>query len=110
MGKIAAQNATKQKRKNNTAKTKKQEKAKEGINQEIAFSAMKKIMWKCCGVIRTQQNLNEGLARITALEEKMEKNETNKCIAIQKALKVCKLTIEAAIKRKESIGTHYIEN
>jgi len=110
MGKIAAQNAIKQKKATEPTKTEKQEKTKEGISHEVAFSSMKKIMWNCCGVVRTQQNLKDGLAGIIALETKMEKNETNKCIAIQNALKVCKLTIEAAIKRKESIGTHYREN
>ncbi|HLC79181.1 MAG TPA: FAD-dependent oxidoreductase [archaeon] len=106
MGKIAGRNATAV-AKRTELETIPTEKEREGTGTKIAFEAMKKIMWRCCGVIRDQANLKDGLAGIKNLVQKIEINETIESIIARDSLLVCEKTIEAAILRKESIGAHY---
>jgi len=80
---------------------------REGIETEAGLAAMKKTMWKSCGVIRQEKLLTQGLAAITGLEKKTEINDSAGSLALQNAFSVCKMTIEAALARKESMGTHY---
>ncbi len=85
-------------------------KARRGISTKIAFDAMKKVMWRCCGIVRDEANLKDGLAGIKNLEENIEITEKSENAITRNALIVCRKTIEAALQRKESIGTHYRTN
>ncbi|MEM4391057.1 MAG: L-aspartate oxidase [Candidatus Diapherotrites archaeon] len=95
MGKIAAKEALKKKE---TTKIKKTEQNK--ITKKEELEKARKIMWDYCGIIRKKKKLEEGLNKIRALLKQTKNQET---------LLICKMTFEAALKRKKSIGTHYIE-
>ena len=68
---------------------------------------MKKVMWKCCGIVRDEANLRDGLAGIKNLEGKMEIDGTSENATLRGALLASRKTFEAALARKESIGAHY---
>ena len=111
MGKVAGRNAS-EGASNSKIAAKTQagngnEKPRAGIATKTAFDALRKVMWKCCGVIRDETNLKDGLAGIKSLEEKIEIAEGIENAAVRNALVVCRKTFEAALARKDSIGTHF---
>ncbi len=64
---------------------------------------LRKIMWEKVGVIRTQRGLNEAQNEInTLLNEKIGK-------LLKFRLLTAKEIVTSALKRKESIGVHYIQ-
>ncbi len=79
----------------------------EGIPTKTAFEAMKKVMWRCCGVIRDEANLKDGLAGIINMEEKIEISDEIENAIFRNSLIVCRKTFEAALARKQSVGTHF---
>ncbi|MEK6957790.1 MAG: L-aspartate oxidase [archaeon] len=111
MGKIAGRNAAQEKgaAKKTSGKAGK-ETQNEGSDTKTVFAAMKKVMWGCCGVIRDEANLKDGLAGILNLEKRIETNQNAGNIIVKDALLVSRKTFEAALARKESIGTHYRTN
>lgn len=109
MGKIAARNSLAMGRRNDPSEWN-EETPKVGTDTKTAFAAMKKIMWQCCGVLRDEANLKDGLSGIQAIEKRIETNSSIESITVRNALLVCRKTFEAALARKESIGTHYRVN
>ncbi len=79
---------------------------KDGIETKEALWAMRKVMWKNCGVIRGEAGLRHGLAEIVNLEKTIEVRDTVESAVARGALLVSRKTIEAALNRGESIGTH----
>ncbi|MBT6069236.1 L-aspartate oxidase [Candidatus Peregrinibacteria bacterium] len=78
-------------------------------------SQLRNIMWEHTGIIRTPEKLEKGLQKLTNLEEKLDSkfpnNITNEKLLELRNLLLCgKAIIHAALKRKESLGTHYLEN
>ncbi|MCQ2106338.1 MAG: L-aspartate oxidase [Fibrobacter sp.] len=71
-------------------------------------------MWAHCGIVRTVAGLNQGLKIVMELEAEMQntiKNKENEnfyFLEFQNALQVSKMILIAALRRKESVGLHYI--
>jgi L-aspartate oxidase len=59
-----------------------------------------KIMWDYVGIVRTREGLNKAKIEITSIPARD--------FRIQQRQTVCYAMIQAAIKRSESIGTHYL--
>ncbi len=106
MGKVAGANAAKEKI-GKAKKGRQQMLEREGTPTKTAFEAIKKIMWRCCGVVRQEANLKDGLSGIKKLENKIEVQEAVENIVVRNALLVSRKTIDAALEHKESIGVHY---
>ncbi len=108
MGKIAGRNAAQEN--GNAQKADGKiivQKEKEGSDTKTVFDAMRKVMWRCCGVIRDEANLKDGLAGIQNLAKRIEVTEESHNVAVRNALVVSEKTFEAALARRESVGTHY---
>ncbi len=114
MGKIAGANASAQKPKSMAMPIDSRKPAlpdeRDGVPTKTSYEAMRKIMWRCCGVIRDEPNLKDGLAGIRNLEKKIEIRQDIESIAVRNALFVCEKTMEAALARKQSIGVHFRAN
>lgn len=95
MGKIAAQEALKKVRQIKFKPKKQQAKIVSKIPKVV-----RKIMWNYCGVLREKTKLKEGLKKLKSITKKT-KNE--------KKFFIGRATFEAALKRKNSIGAHFIE-
>ena len=61
-------------------------------------------------VVRTENGLKEGLAGVVNMKNKVEIKNGIESVAVRSALSVCEKTFEAALARKENIGTHYRVN
>lgn len=69
---------------------------------------LQQIMWKHCGIIRTKKLLTNGrsrLKKITAQMKKLTPNSENK--ELQNMVEVADLMLQAAQKRRRSLGAHY---
>ena len=85
-------------------------------NVNLLKSELREIMWKYCGVVRDQKNLNYGLEKLKNIENllpdidtRLENNNQNDLINkldLQSSLVTAKVTILASIERKESRGAH----
>ncbi len=106
MGKISAKNAINKIGKNAQIIENKFAE-KEGKDSENAIKEIKKIMWEKCGIVREKKKLKEGLLNLKKIEKEIEIKENKKSIITQSALLVAEKTIESAILREKSIGTHY---
>lgn len=81
--------------------------------QEIRI-ALKGLMWRNAGVVRSREGLEEALVRISELEKefatKARRGLSEDIIEIGNMILVSKLILRAAIMREESRGTHYRED
>lgn len=68
------------------------------IRQQI-----QQLMWKKVGIIRRRKDLQEALYQI----EKWEKQKI-KDMELRNMLLVSRLIVEAALKRKKSLGCHFV--
>ncbi len=85
-------------------------------NVYLLKSELRDIMWKNCGVIRDEVNLNKGLEKLNHLEKllpeidiRLENNNQNDLINkldLHSSLITAKVTILSALERKESRGSH----
>ncbi len=69
-------------------------------------------MWNYVGIVRSNKRLSRALTRVTNIEMEIEdyyKNfEINSdIIELKNLCAVAKLTIQSALQRKVSVGTHY---
>lgn len=66
---------------------------------------LQKLMWDKVGIIRRRKNLQEALQQIKKWEkQKVEDME------LKNMLLVARLIVEAALKRKKSLGCHFVYN
>lgn len=66
---------------------------------------LQKLMWDKVGIIRRRKNLQEALQQIKKWEkQKVEDME------LRNTLLVSRLIVEAALKRKKSLGCHFVYN
>jgi len=72
---------------------------------------VKRIMWHYVGIERTPQGLLLGLQQLEKLYEKAEtiKGLHEKIIETKNMIQTAQLITKAALKRKKSLGTHYIK-
>jgi len=77
-------------------------------------SEIQNLMWQNVGIVREEKNMKETLEKLDKYEtsiRQMINNGINKEILELKSLcTVAKLITEAAINRRQSIGTHFILN
>ena len=80
---------------------------------EILKSRLQNLMWDKVGIIRNRKGLNSAMKTIKRLEKqiKMIKKEgiNKNIIELDNMVLVSKLIAASALKRKESRGTHFIE-
>ncbi|CAA6814824.1 MAG: L-aspartate oxidase [uncultured Sulfurovum sp.] len=72
-------------------------------NDKIYKRRLRKIMWEDMGVIRTKKGLLEAKNEIFD----MKNRDIGRLLELR--LNTASAIVEAALKRKESLGTHYIE-
>jgi L-aspartate oxidase len=82
------------------------------VNKEIVLekegdkkmkNELRSLMWKSAGIVRNQNNLKKALIRV----EEMLKLPTGKLIRLR--LLTSRVIIQSALKRKTSLGAHYIK-
>jgi len=76
---------------------------------------LQKIMWDKVGIIRTEKKLKQALQELQDLKKKIPANLKIKSLNIElletkNMLDVACLITKAALKRKRSLGTHFLEN
>ncbi len=72
-------------------------------------SKIKKIMWKHAGISRTTQGLKNGLRQLQALNNKFSHVQKNiSSLEARNLLNISIQIIKSAIKRKQSLGCHYL--
>ncbi|MED7788253.1 L-aspartate oxidase [Francisella sp. 19X1-34] len=76
---------------------------------------IKQLMWDKVGLVRRQAGLEEAYQQISLLEEDLNENIALDSFDVnmenyRKTLKMSKLTIQSALERKESIGSHYLRS
>lgn len=75
---------------------------------------LQEIMWKYAGIIRNEKGLNIARKKIIDLEKKfkiIKKNAINEeIIELKNLILLGKIIIAAALRRKESRGTHFMED
>ncbi len=75
--------------------------------------ALQKIMWQYCGIVRTNQGLQTGLALVLQFEKEVDAAMAEKgikniaLIEFRNAVQTSRLILESALHRKESRGLHY---
>ncbi|WP_143961755.1 L-aspartate oxidase [Litoribacter populi] len=84
---------------------------------EEIIEEIKLLMWEHAGIIRTEENLNNGLQKLEEIEIGMKENAVEaksldfqikwKNLDLFTVLEVSKLVVKAAKERKESRGAHY---
>lgn len=64
---------------------------------------LQQLMWEKVGIIRRRKDLKEALKQI----KKWERQEVKE-IELKNMLLVSRLIVEAALKRKKSLGCHFV--
>lgn len=73
-------------------------------------SRIKEIMWKYTGISRTTKGLEKGLSKLQALNNKFGHVQKNiSSLEARNLLNISIRIIKSAIKRKQSLGCHYLE-
>ncbi len=74
---------------------------------------LQEIMWRNIGIIRNKKSLNLAIEKIVKLEKKLDIIKTSginkEIIELENMLLLGKIIAIAALRRKESRGTHFIE-
>lgn len=76
----------------------------ESTNDQMVLSRLRQIMWNEVGIVRTPDGLQSALHQIQVLERR--------CLAgapVLRQLLVGRLLVEACIRRRESVGAHYLD-
>ncbi len=66
-----------------------------------AWHRLRNIMWERAGLVRTDEGLREGLAKLRVLEEEYG------CTALGRALLVTRTVLEGALADRQNRGCHY---
>lgn len=77
----------------------------ESTNDQMILSRLRQIMWTDVGVVRTTDGLQAALQQIHVLERR--------CLAgapVLRQLTVARLIVEACVRRRESLGAHFLGN
>ena len=77
------------------------------------LNQIRQLMWDNVGLVRRQAELSEAYQQLQLLAqpistEKVLANYDYKLEAYKKIVKLAKLTLEQAIKRKKSVGSHFL--
>lgn len=87
---------------------------KGGTEWKKKRSALQKMMWTHCSIVRTEAGLQKGLDFVQQEEKLMEKAMKKKkdislaLLEFRNAVQTSRLILESALLRKESRGLHYI--
>ncbi|QIW10340.1 L-aspartate oxidase [Francisella sp. LA112445] len=87
--------------------------SKKDYSQQII--QIRQLMWDKVGLVRKQSELEEAYQQVSLLESAIDNDIALDSFDInienyRKILKMSKLTIQSAIARKESIGSHYLRS
>lgn len=75
----------------------------------ILANQLKQTMWNHVGIVRTQEDLKTAKDTVLALKEKIPDENTHfRALELRNMLEISLAIIEATIKRKKSLGTHYV--
>lgn len=79
------------------------------IDQKYVKSKLQKIMWENVGILREQNNLESALNKLNRLNKKFTLNKIDQnSLEIRNLLSVSIVIVQAAIKRKKSLGCHSV--
>ncbi len=69
-------------------------------------------MWKKVGIVRTRKGLREALIQIKKWEKRLSgiKEKNIGLLELKNMLLTARLIIQSALKRKKSLGSHWIIN
>lgn len=83
---------------------------KSNLDASYVRQKIKKIMWNYVGIVRTEKGLDKALKKLMELKENFHPVSNKiKEFETQNLLEVAILITKAAIKRKKSLGCHFIE-
>ena len=68
------------------------------------------LMWNKVGIIRNSKSLNEALKELATVKKHLPEGLDYQSIETQNILECAILITKAALKRKKSVGCHYIQN
>ncbi len=71
---------------------------------------LQKSMWINVGIIRTRNLLTNAKKQIREIQKQLPENESIEKFELQDMLQTSGMIIEAALKRKKSLGAHYRKN
>jgi L-aspartate oxidase len=75
---------------------------------------LQKIMWENVGIIRKEKELKAALEKLKIIEKQVKKIEikgiNEKIVELKNMVLVAKIITKSALTRKESRGTHYVED
>jgi len=74
----------------------------ENSEDKVLKNELRMLMWKYAGIVRSEKNLEKALNRV----EEMLELPTGKLIRLR--LLTSRVIIQSALRRKESLGAHYI--
>jgi len=66
---------------------------------------LRKLMWEKVGIVRRRQDLKKALKQIKKWEGQRVKD-----VELRNMLLISRLIVEAALKRKKSLGCHFVYN
>lgn len=71
---------------------------------------LQKLMWEKVGIVRTKNRLTEALEKIKKMEEELKDLDSSnrESLEVKNMILVARLITEAALKRKKSLGAHFI--
>ncbi len=72
--------------------------------------AIRRICDECAGVVRTEEGLARGLAEIGGVLSEIPNVNTREWVETRNMALSAQAVLSAALSRKQSVGTHYIEN
>jgi len=75
------------------------------VSESLVYNRLKNLMWGFVGIVRSEAGLQGAIEQIHLLERR--------CLSGSKALNqiaLAKIMIEAALRRKQSLGAHVIDN
>ncbi len=75
-------------------------------------NSIRRLMWKHVGIVRQTEDLQKALQTLVKLEAKLKKQEKISASLAETTnmLMVARLITKAAVKRKKSLGAHYISS
>jgi L-aspartate oxidase len=75
------------------------------VNEQLIFNRLRQLMWASTGIVRTLDGLRNTLEQLQLLERR--------CLPGARVLRqitVARLITEACLRRRDSLGSHYVTN